>query len=113
MPFGLFEFPFMCFGLRNAAQTLQRFIDEALRGLDFCYTYIGDILVATISEEEHEQHLCKLFERLREYRVLINVSKSVFGKPEVKFLEYFVSAFGTKSVPEKGDVMRNFPKCDT
>ncbi|KAA5557002.1 RNA-directed DNA polymerase, partial [Pseudomonas aeruginosa] len=27
-PFGLFEFPFMTFGLRNAGQTFQRFIDE-------------------------------------------------------------------------------------
>lgn len=33
-PFGLFEFPFMTFGLRNAAQTFQRFIDEVTRGLD-------------------------------------------------------------------------------
>ncbi|CAB0030694.1 unnamed protein product [Trichogramma brassicae] len=27
-PFGLFEFPFMTFGLRNAGQTFQRFMDE-------------------------------------------------------------------------------------
>ncbi|KAG5321130.1 POL5 protein, partial [Pseudoatta argentina] len=27
-PFGLFEFPFMTFGLRNAAQTFQRFMDQ-------------------------------------------------------------------------------------
>ena len=33
--FGLFEFLHMPFGLRNAAQTFQRFIDEVLRGLDF------------------------------------------------------------------------------
>jgi len=52
-PFGLFEFPFMSFGLRNAAQTFQRFIDEVLRGLDFCYAYINDILVASTSEREH------------------------------------------------------------
>jgi hypothetical protein len=32
-PFGLFEFPFMSFGLRNATQTFQRFMDEVLRGL--------------------------------------------------------------------------------
>lgn len=32
-PFGLFEFLRMPFGLRNAAQTFQRFIDEVLRGL--------------------------------------------------------------------------------
>ena len=32
-PFGLFEFVLMPFGLRNAAQTFQRFIDEVTRGL--------------------------------------------------------------------------------
>ncbi|XP_062532857.1 uncharacterized protein LOC134201636 [Bombyx mori] len=35
-PFGLFEFPFMNFGLRNAGQTFQRFVDEMTRGFDFC-----------------------------------------------------------------------------
>jgi len=29
--FGLFKFPFMSFGLHNAAQTFQRFMDEILR----------------------------------------------------------------------------------
>jgi len=53
-PFGLFEFPYMSFGLRNAAQTFQRFIDEVLRDLDFCYAYIDDVPVAPASEEEHE-----------------------------------------------------------
>ena len=33
-PFGLFEFPFMSFGLRNAAKTFQRFMDEILREFD-------------------------------------------------------------------------------
>ena len=45
-PFGLSEFPYMSFGLRNAAQTFQRFIDEVLRDLDFCYAYIDDVIVA-------------------------------------------------------------------
>lgn len=35
-PFGLFEFPVMTFGLRNAAQTFQRFINEVVRGLLLC-----------------------------------------------------------------------------
>lgn len=56
-PFGLFEFPFMTFGLRNAAQTFQRFMDEALRGLDFCYSYIDDILIFSESTTQHQQHL--------------------------------------------------------
>jgi hypothetical protein len=35
----------MSFGLRNATLTFQRFKDEILRGFDFCFAYIDDILV--------------------------------------------------------------------
>lgn len=66
-PFGLYEFLYMPFGLRNAAQTFQRFINEVLNVLQFCYAYIDDILVASTSEEQHEIHLRQLFTRLNEY----------------------------------------------
>ena len=56
-PFGLFEFVRMPFGLRNAAQTFQRFMDQVLRGLPFAYAYIDDVLVASTTREEHLQHL--------------------------------------------------------
>ena len=56
-PFGLFEFVRMPFGLRNAAQTFQRFIDQILRDLPFCYAYIDDILIASTSVDEHKTHL--------------------------------------------------------
>ena len=39
-PFGLFEFPFMTFGPRNAAQTFQRFIDEVTRGVSSPTPYL-------------------------------------------------------------------------
>ncbi|BHF71289.1 hypothetical protein SprV_0401434400 [Sparganum proliferum] len=62
-PFGLFEFIRMPFGLRNAAQSFQCFIDEILRGLPFAYAYIDDILVASSSAEEHASHLRLIFDR--------------------------------------------------
>lgn len=34
-PFGLFEFPSMPLGLRNASQTFRRFMDSLLRKLSF------------------------------------------------------------------------------
>ena len=52
-PFGLYGFPVMTFGLRNASQTFQRYIYSALSDLDFVFVYIGDILIASSSEEEH------------------------------------------------------------
>lgn len=100
-PFGMFEFPFMSFGLRNAAQTFQRFIDEVLRGLDYCYAYIDDILVASTTTEEHEEHLKILFERLQKYGVVINPGKCVFGQPEVEFLGYEVTGSGTRPLPTR------------
>ncbi len=44
-PFGLFEFLKMPFGLRNAGQTFQRFIDSIFRDLDFVFVYIDEVLV--------------------------------------------------------------------
>ncbi|KAG7301804.1 hypothetical protein JYU34_014833 [Plutella xylostella] len=108
-PFGMFEFPYMTFGLRNAAQTFQRFIDEVLRDLDFCYGYIDDILVSSATEEEHKQHLHLLFQKLKEYGMLINTSKCVFGQSEVKFLGYTVSAAGIRPLDLKVQAIKDYP----
>lgn len=108
-PFGLFEFPYMGFGLRNASQTFQRFMDTLLRDLNFCYVYIDDILVASSSEEEHIEHLRLLFAKLRENGIIINPAKCVFGSTEVKFLGYLVSEKGTQPLPTKVEAIRNLP----
>jgi hypothetical protein len=92
--FGLFEFPFLSFGLRNAAHTFQRFMDGVLRGFDFCFAYLDDILVFSRSLEEHEQHLRALFTQLQRYGI-INPAKCVVRAPEVTFLGYKVSAEGS------------------
>ncbi|XP_039970042.1 uncharacterized protein LOC120781945 [Bactrocera tryoni] len=60
-PFGLYEFTKMTFGLRNAAQTFQRIINEVFRGLDFVFTYLDDVCVASKSNEEHRKHLRQVF----------------------------------------------------
>jgi len=54
--FGLFEYLKMPFGLSNAAQTFQRYIDHVLRGLDFVSPYLDDILVFSEDTESHIDH---------------------------------------------------------
>lgn len=95
-PFGLFEFPFMTFGLCNAAQTFQRFIDEVTAGLDFAFPYLDDILVSSVDEKEHSDHLRALFDRLERHGVVINVAKCVFGVSEIDFLGFTISADGIR-----------------
>nr|VZI12855.1 unnamed protein product [Spirometra erinaceieuropaei] len=108
-PFGLFEFTRMPFGLRNATQTFQRFIDQVLRGLDFVYAYIDDLLVASSDAAEHEIHLRQLFERLDSYGVIINAAKCEFGVPSLTFLGHVVDSEGFKPVPDKVSAISTFP----
>jgi hypothetical protein len=100
-PFSLLEFPFMSFGLRNAAQTFQRFMDDILRGLDFCFVYLDDILVLSRSLEDHERRLRAIFGRLQTYGILIIPARCVFRASEVTFLAYKVSSGGSQPLEER------------
>ena len=108
-PFGLFEFLRVPFGLKNAAQTFQRFMNQVLRGLDFCVTYIDDVLIASSSDTEHMQHLEQVFERFRQYGIVINPIKCQFGKASVNFLGHNISASGITPLPEKVEAISSFP----
>jgi hypothetical protein len=108
-PFGLFEFLRMPFGLRNAAQTFQRFLDHVLHGLDFAYAYIDDVLVASNDSDSHLDHLRQVFTRFQQYGIIINVDKCVFGVSELEFLGHKVSCTGVSPLPEKVTHIRDFP----
>ena len=109
-PFGLFEFTRMPFGLRNAAQTFQRFMDQVLRGLNFCYVYIDDVLIASQTPEEHKNHLRLVLQRFNEYGILINPTKCMLGVHELHFLGHHVTQHGVSPLPEQVQTIRDFPQ---
>lgn len=109
-PFGLFEFTRMPFGLSNAAQTFQRFIDNVCRGLPSVHAYLDDILVASESQEEHILHLRALFERLAQHGVTINASKCSFGQRAVTFLGHSISQEGIQPLTDKIDAIKGYPE---
>jgi len=98
----------MSFGRRNAAQTFQRFWDEILKDLDFCFAYIDDILVFSRSPQEHDQQLRILFNQLQIYGTLLNPSKC-FPVPEISFLGYKISSMGTHPLPERITDLQAYP----
>ena len=109
-PFELFEFLKMPFGLRNAAQTFQRFIDQVLHGLPFTYAYINNLLIASSSADEHKHHLHAVFQRLDEYGIVINPLKWVFGVKKLTFLGHHVSSSGIWPLEDKVQAVRDFPR---
>ncbi|MES9976195.1 MAG: reverse transcriptase domain-containing protein [Candidatus Thiodiazotropha sp.] len=109
-PFGLFEFLRMPFGLRNASQTFQRFIDSVTRGLSFVYPYVDDILVASSSRQEHTKHLRELFQRLSDNGLTINGAKSELGKASLTYLGHIIDVDGIRPLQTKVQDIANFPK---
>ena len=108
-PFGLFEFVRMPFGLCNAAQAFQRFINMVTNGLEGVYVYIDDILVISEDMQEHETRLRKLFARLNDHGLIVNPAKSVLGSTEVQYLGFVVNSKGIKPLDKKVKAIKHFP----
>ena len=107
-PFGLFNFTTTPFGLRNSGQTSQRFIDHVMRGLDFVFVYLDDLLVTSPDHLMHKKHSKTLFTRLAEYGVIIGPEKCQFGTKELGFLGHHVSAAGISPLPSAVDAIIKF-----
>ena len=73
-PFGLFEFLRMPFGLRNAGQSFQHFMEEVTDGLE--NLFIG--LLASRNREEHKEHMVAVMARFKEYGLVLNAEKCSF-----------------------------------
>lgn len=73
-PFGLFEYNYIIYNLRNANQTFQRYIFRA-HDLKFVFAFINDILIASASRKEHEEHLRIVLQRLKKFHLRLNTEK--------------------------------------
>ena len=109
-PFGLFEFLRMPFGLRNAGQSFQRFMDEVLHGLDCIFVYLDDILVASNTVEEHHIHLEEVLKRLQQHGLVLHLEKCVFFASSVDFLGQHVTAEGIRPLETRVAAIEAHPQ---
>ncbi|KAL6429491.1 hypothetical protein ACFW04_008275 [Cataglyphis niger] len=85
--FGLFEFLVMLFGLCDAAQTFQHLINIILSEIvDFCFCYLDDILI--VNETKHSKQLHTIFNRLKQFGMTINLSKS--SHRQIRHLDFII-----------------------
>lgn len=108
---GLFEFTRMPFGLKNAPSELQRLAD-ALFGPEFdenAFCYLDDLILVSEDLQSHFKLLNRVYERLRDAGLTINLKKSEFCKAELKYLGYMVDSQGLRTDPIKIESIQNFP----
>ncbi len=99
----------MPFGLPNAGQSFQRFMDEVLSGLDFAFCYLDDILIGSSCTEEHLHHLHLVLQRLQEYGLVLNMEKCELARQEVDFLGHHITADGALPILKHVQAIQDFP----
>jgi hypothetical protein len=92
----------MSFGLTNAPADFMYLMNSVfMPELDkFAMVFIDDILVYSMNEEEHEQHLRIILQRLCDHQLYAKFNKCAFWLKEVPFLGH-VSAEGIAVDPSK------------
>jgi len=92
-PWGTFMYAKMPFGLMNAGATFQRAMDIAFIGEKdkFVVIYLDDITMFSQSDEEHCDHLRKVFLKCRKFGLSLNPKKSLFAMKEGKLVGHIMT----------------------
>ena len=95
-PFGLFEYLYMPYGLKNAGSTFQRLMDSLFANIPNAFIYLDDILVASESEAQHITDLDKVFSILSSNNLKLSIEKCDFFRDSLTFLGYKINSDGVR-----------------
>jgi Reverse transcriptase (RNA-dependent DNA polymerase)/RNase H-like domain found in reverse transcriptase/Integrase zinc binding domain/Integrase core domain/Chromo (CHRromatin Organisation MOdifier) domain/Retroviral aspartyl protease len=108
--YGAYKCKVLPFGLTNGPATYQRYMNDVLFDYldDFCTAYLDDILIYSENEEEHELHVKKVLQRLREAGLQADIAKSEFSVTKTKYLGFIISTDGIQVDPDKIEVIQTW-----
>jgi hypothetical protein len=108
--YGSYKCKVLPFGLTNGPATYQRYMNDVLFEYldDFCSAYLDDILIYSDNELEHQQHVEKVLQRLRDAGLQADIKKCEFNVTKTKYLGFILSTDGIEVDPEKVSVVREW-----
>ena len=115
IPFGLYEYTRMPFGLARAPATFQRLMHVVMSDFmyNFALVYLDDILVLSKTFDEHIAKLDRLFGRIEQTGLKLKTSKCQLLRREVTYLGHTLSVQGVGCESENTEVVRNWPRPKT
>jgi len=112
MHIGAYKPTVIYFGLTNSPATFQTMINDLFRDLinqgDIA-TFIDDILVATETEEGHDELVEEVLKRLEENNLFVKLEKCKWKVREIEFLEVVIGPKGVEMQKEKIEGVLNWP----
>ena len=85
-------------------------MDEILAGIPGCICYIDDILVDGGSQEEHDQRLDIVLDRLNRTGSRLKEEKFTFNTSEVEYLGHLISEKGLRPLESKYGAIGEAPQ---
>ena len=99
-------------GLQGASSSFARLLGKICRTptlLEGTISYIDDLAVTAHSHEQNIQRLAKVFQRLRENNLKLNMSKCALGKKSISYLGFSISEKGIAPDETKVKAIKNMP----
>lgn len=109
-PYGRFYFNRLPFGICSAPEHFQKKMYEALEGLSGVVNVADDILVFGETENEHNERLDKVLNRLCSKGLTVNLGKCEFNQRKVTFLGHVIDSGNIYPDPEKLRAITEMPK---
>ena len=102
----------MPFGLKNVGATYQRAMITLFHDLIHkeIEVSLADLIATSDTKAEHLVHLEKLFERLRQFLLRLNLNKFTFGVRSGKLLGFIISEKGIEVDPAKVKEIQEMPE---
>ena len=100
--FGKFEFTRASFGIAMSPDFLKDLMNKLFFGFgSFCVMYMDDLLIFSDSPAQHLDHLEQIFQKFRESKLKVKLSKSDFFKEELEFLGHKIGIHGISPADDK------------
>jgi len=102
--YGTFLSNTMQIGDCNAPVTFQRIMTAIFQDFigQFVHVYLDDIFVFSSSQEEHEEHLKMVFDKLREWEFFLEKSKLDLYSKKLECLGHFIDDKGIHADERRG-----------
>lgn len=108
---GHYEFTVIPLGLTNAPTTFQATMNQLLAEFlrKFVIVFFNDILIYSLSIEDHLQYLYTVLKLLAEQSFFLRQKKCCFGVKELAYLGHIISTEGVRPNPDKVKAVQAWP----
>ncbi len=98
---GLRQYKRLNFGISCASEIFQNAISQVLEGIPGVLNVSDDIMIFSKSEEEHNNNLKSVLNRLKQNNLTLNSKKCQFARTRTEFFGFIFNASGMQADPKK------------